>query len=378
MYIYLKTIITLNLISFAIGDAYIGLGLSIFVFILSLKFFKIRYSALFIISLFFIFTILKFLTYNSAFIQLQVLRFNFSILFYWLFFHNFRGESNFNKSIKLIILYLVIFNFVEAILINIIPNFSLLPGIDKQALSNAGLLYGNRYKRAYGLGWNPGVTSTILVSLLYYYIHYIKKLKSIKSILKNRYFLYTIIAILLNQSGTGILILILAVLITLIIFKKYKTIIIFSLILLFIFFLPDINEDTPILFRLNINYYSFLFNLKVDQFVNSYNWAELSNLEMLMGADLKPGQSAGIGNDTGWVPIIFMSGIVGLIIYLLFIIVNFNFKNKIPIILILISSFHYGTAWYPLGALVLALFLNIDSKEISIYKDIIVKNKNNK
>ena len=119
-------------------------------------------------------------------------------------------------------------------------------------------------------------------------------------------------------------------------------------------FISILLVGTDVAFKkLSLYYMSFLFQYKIDQVALYFD-------DLLL--DYALGSNKNIetmGGDFGWVYFILYYGLFGLLLFFIFILKNLNRSNFLPIILLVVSSFHYPTVFFFCGQVIFAYLLNI-------------------
>ena len=259
---------------------------------------------------------------------LYVLRFFWGWVFFYLFF-----SSGYRFDLLFLLRILSVLVVAEAVIINTAMSAADLPNYPDYELARSHFSSEGMYQRPYSFGGSASVTSAILVSIMAYL-----RLNLRESFLP-------ITAIISCMSGTGFFLLFL-----LSIFRLSKKIIFFLLLPLasYVFF----NGE---LVKFSIGYSTELFDLKLDQYLNS-NIMKMTE-DVLFGGGLV--QVGSIGGDFQFLSFLDLNGIIGLFIVIITLVLNLNRLNWFPILIILLGTLHYGVLFYLPGQFFFGYFLSM-------------------
>ena len=309
---------------------------------------------LLILVLFFTAIIAFFLYGLSNVLNLYI--FHWGFIFYFLFFKNFRELFNNRK----IFFTLIFISIIEGILVNTIVDPTLLPNYPSYEKSshftNLSLAGGTGFQRALSFGGNASVTGVLIVAL--FTTLPFSKLKLFVSS----------IAIVFVASGSGFLSFILSIYSSLKKLKNWALITLLSIVsTLGIFFINIFFKDVAKYFYKGSFYYlSFLFNQKLERV---YSTLDNMDFNQIIFGSLNYFDAGGDFSSLGFFK---CHGIVGLIIITLFVCLNLSSKNRFPIFLIILFTFHYHIVFSTPGQLIFGFLLSLKNEKD--FKKIEIKN----
>lgn len=302
-------------------------------YLCGLKIFKVR---LCLFDWFFVLFLLAILLSNllvfDPILVFTRFRFYFGFFVFYMFFKS--GEDFPVRSVLLSLLVLVP---IEAFVINTfispynMPNF---PSEEMTSHFNPG-----GYQRPYSFGGNASVSSSIFIILL--------SMVSISSIRKY----IAITCVFIFSSGSGLISLFLLYLL-----KRIRVVLYllgFISIVIFIFHSSIINYIDSLGLKVNSKYMLFLVEFKLEQMTehfhgfSQFNYA-FGNLEAL---------KEGYGGDFGWLFFVLGFGYVPFIILNIFILSKSTKNTIIPIIIAIVSTFHYPVIFFLPGQIILGYLL---------------------
>ena len=256
-----------------------------------------------------------------------VFRYFWGFIFFYYTFNNIHYFFNRN-----VLFYLVIIVIIESILINTIISANQLPNFPDTESGATHFAESGSYQRPYGFGGNASVLSVLLVIFLYL-VNFTKLQKYI-----------TYFSILICASGTGYFAFILYFL------NKIKW---YYNLLLIICLIPIIYFS--FFSKISIEYITTLYDYKIFQFSNEFTlsgffWGEKNLVDQNE-----------LGGDFAILNFIKYNGLVGVLIYAIIILTNINFKNRMPIIIMILTSLHYGVIFSFPGQLIFGYLLSYHS-----------------
>ncbi len=256
------------------------------------------------------------------------------IRLYWgfiLFYLLFKSGIKINADKLLIILSLL--TIAEAVLINTIISAQYLPNFPPAEAASHFVSEG--YQRPYSFGGNASVTSVILMAFL------------AVSSLGWRGKTVVISAVSVCMSGSGF---IAAIIYFLARSSRILYLFIIPIIILVIYF-GDI-------YKISLGYISYLFDFKIEQIRN-----EISPDFLLFG-DALQAADGGAGGDFAALIFLKYNGLAGLFLFFIFLALNINKLNWLPLLILIVGTFHYGVVFYYPGQLALGYFLNLKPDSI--------------
>ena len=334
-----------------INTSLISIGLAILMLCLFIQ--KLKLS---IIELFLILTLLGYITItlilsDNTIVPLKNFRFWYGIILYLILFKIFDPQRFINMNFVRLLFAMII---AEAILINLIIDPSLIysgPGSENYAF------YGFYY-RPMSFAGNASLSVSALIVLF----------ASVDALNRSKMYLFDwlilILCVCLLHSGIGF------VLITIFLIYKalsinmikayYVFYFIFSVfiisILIYLYVILTVSLDNIIYQKISPNYFSRLFTSKIELYYSHF--VEASFMNILLGNQINS-LSPNTTGDFGWLILIQTLGVFGFILYLGIIISYLGKNNKqfIPIILLMIATFHYPAAMTAAGQVILATLL---------------------
>lgn len=340
---------------------YIGVGFFAYplIVILTLLAQKIRLNKqdLLIIFLGVIYSLIK-LTFDISIYNWALIgMYSFGFLVYYVFFKSFNETTRFN--IRKLLFCLSLITIVEAFLVNTFVSVAVLPNYPDPNQANVYTAFFGFYQRPYGFCGQPSVTSSVLVAMMALQEDRLEANTWIHKLAE----VLPIASVLLCASGTGYL-----ALTVFFVLNKVRKAYIFVIIpvLLFIYFavlgfLEDLVISTP-LAKVSPAYILFLWNFKLEQIFETYNLTNYDMFQVFFGKTFAKGEAIPIGSDFGWINSLYVSGILGLAIIIIFIVMHVNKRNYQAIIVLSITSFHYATIFNIVGQAVFAYALTIKNR----------------
>lgn len=259
------------------------------------------------------------------------------IIFYFIFKANVVNEKMLGNAFVL----LCVITLVEAILINSVISAITLPNFPVADASMTDFAIPGNYQRPYSFGASATVGSSLLVVLM-----------AISKVRGWRLWL-GVFTVFVFASGTGIFILLLFLLVK---YPKWMMKASFLLMLATLvmgYFLPQQTSDLFNLYNSKIGpeYLEFLIDFKLSQ-INEYIDA-LDTYMIFFG-----GLGEYRGGDFGFLAFILANGILGLLLFLMILFYRTNKKNRFPIFLIVLSSFHYPVMFFLPGQMIFGWLLS--------------------
>lgn len=265
---------------------------------------------------------------NGLFNGLYIVRYYWGFLLFYLIF-----RSGIQIDVEKLLLFLSILTVIEAVLINTVISVEMLPNYPPSGSMNHEI---GAYHRPYGFGGSASASSLILAALLA-----VSKLgwkgKSL-----------SVVAISACMSGSGFIGLFIYLLAT-ISLRWYLLLVPLILGVMFSGGVYHISSD----------YISFLIDFKLSQLSD-----QLSLGHLLIGQPLD-GSVEGPGGDFATLGFLLLNGLVGMSIFLIVLVVNINPKNWLPILIMLVGSFHYGAIFYLPGQFIFGYLLSYNSSTSS-------------
>lgn len=320
--------------------------------------FKISKIDVLIFSLFFIFLILKTIQVDLLVLD-SITRYYLGVLFvyYYLKFN----KININIDTLIILFFIIV--LLEAIIINTLLNpFQYLPNYPKNVFENDVSLghvtkFMGFYQRPYSIGMNASCSSTIMCGLL---LNRTALIKSNNLIDRKFIELIGFTTILLFASGVGLTLYFFYYLYKLNLFTKKRFIyFIFIILLLYNFynlFISFFSEDS-ILQKVSSGYINFLYEFKIGQIIDVFDILQEKSNSFWFGQFFENKSQVIIQSDFAWNNFFQCTGVIGLSIFILFISNKLNFYNSLPVLLLLLSAFHYGGIFTLPGQIVFANLL---------------------
>ena len=295
--------------------------------------------------------LLVLLVYQSTYISIYEVMNDFRYFWGWIVFFNiFKDNLIEKKFIRGLLIFLSLVTIIEVIAINFILSPENLPNFPKgeQHIEQYTMAAQGEYQRPYSFAGIPTVGSVMLVIMMA-----ISNLNGWK-------FWLTTLAIFLIGSGTGICSFLF------IFFIKYKYLFLkFCIyIILIMFLLYNLNYLDYVINLINqkigIDYISYLFNFKlmqIQKLIQNANFIEFI-FGGINGDDLK--DWIGHGADFGYLSLFAIYGFTGCMVFFYFVLRNINRANRLSLIILLLSSFHYGVISTIPGQMLFGLILAIN------------------
>lgn len=266
---------------------------------------------------------------------LTTFRFYFGFICFYLYF-----KSGRNFPVNSIFIFLIIIIPAEALLINTIVSPYNMPNFPSEEMTSHFNPGG--YQRPYSFGANSSVSSSILVVML--------SMIAISNVKKYA----VLVCVSIFSSGSGMISLILLLLLKR---KKLFFILLFSLFILALIFSADIFFilDGYISYKISLTYIFFLFEFKLGQISNFFNGFMFyqylfGNVDFIKD---------GYGGDFGWLYFILGYGYVSFFLLVCFVLSKVNKRNFIPILIALISTFHYPVIFFLPGQILLGYLMSM-------------------
>lgn len=279
------------------------------------------------------------------------------IIYYFLAFYR--------PSIDLDHLICVFFVLVlcEAILINTIINpFQYLPNYPKNVFENDITIghvtkFMGFYQRPYSIGMNASCSSSIMCGLLLNRALMINK----NQIVENWFIEFIgFLTILMFASGVGLTLYFFYYLYKKQLFTR-KRVFYFIVIaaLLYNFYIPfiDFFDSDSILQKVSTGYMNFLIELKIVQFIDVLELLYIEPNSIWIGQFFSTKSDVIIQSDFAWCNFFQCAGLIGVGIYIVFVIKKSCIFNYVPITILLFSALHYGGIFTLPGQIVLANIL---------------------
>ena len=265
---------------------------------------------------------------------IYVIRFYWGFLLFYLAF-----KSGIQLQVDKLLIFLSVLTIIEAVLVNTVISAEGLPNYPVTGAYGHFADPGG-YQRPYSFGASATVTSVVLTALL------------AMTDLGWRSKLLAFTAISACMSGTGFVVLFVYLLART---AKILYFLLMPAIVCLVYKGSELGLD-----KISIEYFSFLYDFKMDQIRD-----QISSQSIFIGVPLKEGVD-GPGGDFAFLTFIQFNGLVGVLLFLIFIVVNTNKKNWLSLLIILLGAFHYGTIFYLPGQLILGYLLNLNSEPPSM------------
>lgn len=291
---------------------------------------KINRKDFFYLIILTFFLILKVLISDSELIDvLNVVRFYFGFVIFYLVFKTLQ------ISLQKFFIFFLIVTLIEVVLINFFIDPKLMPNFpSEEAYSH----FSTGFQRPYSFSGNASVASTLIVVLgLLYAVNLLKKL-------------FVFINVIIFSSGAGLFSYVLSLF-----YKKklFKILLIFSLLITVLIFFS--KSQLPINSKVSYDYINLLWEYK--QYQINAELVNFSTLELLIGS-IDKAVISGYGSDFGYLYFYKSFGLIGVIFLFWIIIRSLNKKNFFPLIILLLSSFHYPVIFFLTGQIIFAYLLN--------------------
>lgn len=336
---------------FAIFHYYTGF-IGFFGYMMSLRAFNrplLKYEIIFGLTLLLFFIVQYFRWREEALVHAR---------FFWgwfLFYFAFKGVHLSNTFFKRILIILSLLVIVEACLVNTVVSVSAMPNYPSgiESVSSGHYTAPGAYQRPYSFGGNSSVTPVLLLSLM------------VLIPLGFWSTLLPLLAVLISASTTGYL-----VLFIFIVLKLRKHLNLFRLLILIL----SISSGVLILFTYNKAFYNFI-SIKISfaylAFIYEYiniQWLEAVNFptfwDFLFGNNYIPyNATVGFGSDNGAFSFIFLNGFLGVLLFLSFIAITLKEKCILPVVLLIIGTFHYPVIFFIPGQMLFGYLLSRKSEE---------------
>jgi hypothetical protein len=270
-------------------------------------------------------------------------KYYFGFVIFYIFFRSNIYRTNIKlDQLLLIISLLTIF---EAILINTVlpaqfmptyPKWMIIDEISKNSITLS-------YYRPYSVGWNASITSSFILVLLSFRQSTLSSRRT-----TNRHFsnisIIAYIAIFACASATGILCFFLYI----ILHSNYKNVRLYILLgLIYVgyatfFWTDEYNRSKSIIPMIQWGYIQSIIELKLAHVIG-YNIFEWTYYELLLGHSFHKGILPPMMGDNGWAQFIYTNGFLGLAILMVFLFKSMNPVTWRPILILMVSTFHYPT-----------------------------------
>lgn len=261
----------------------------------------------------------------------------YDIRYYWgfLLFYLIFNKLNVKINVDKVLWFLSALTIIEAVLVNTVIPASFFPNYPSGEGSLTHIAEIGNYQRPYSFGGNASVTSAILVALL----------SASKIDWRGR--VAASIAIISCMSGTGFIAL------SIYIFSKTSRLVCLWLISVLIGLI-----SSNLIYKISAEYIYYLFQFKVEQITE-----RLSLNSWLIGDSLS-GVVDGVsklGGDFAFLGFIQYNGMVGLLFFIFIIYLIVDKRNIIPVLIMIIASFHYGVIYYYPGQIIFGYLLNLNN-----------------
>ena len=245
-------------------------------------------------------------------------RYHFGFIIFYLYFRNFNSNINFRPFF----IFLLLITIVEMILINTFIDPRLMPNYPEyDYVNNFSTHFNFDWQRVYGFAANSSILSTHLIVLF--------SIINLQVLILPLFFV-----ILLIGSGTGLV----SLTIYFLFFLKKNIIkflfIILPLLLIISILFYDNNKFLIFNKIFSINFYT-LVDTKILFLSNFFN-TDITNI--FFG-----NINENIGGDFAWASMLTSHGFISLIIIFFFMGSKCNKDNFFPIMLLILTSFHYYT-----------------------------------
>lgn len=297
-------------------------------------------------------------TFDLSFVySINTIRFYFGFIIFYFFF-----KQNSTFSFDNIFKYLFILIIIEAILVNNFINAWDLPNYPTYMVNGKVTGHfateGFNYQRPYSFAAMANVTAPLMIAIF-----------ALLKLTKKIHFFLLIILTMVMMSGTGFL----ALTVLLILKREYFLILLALSCYLIALYFIDNELVNLISSRVGIDQISDLISLKYNQLfsniidermnnesiislINIFNQFQLHNV-LFGGLDILAREQLGSGGDFAWLWVYICFGLISIIFFILLIAININRENFIPIIILIISTFHYPVIFYLSGQIVFAYCL---------------------
>ena len=267
----------------------------------------------------------KLLLTNGFFEGVMTIRYFWGFIFFYLFFcHN---KFTFNEYF---IIFLAGSVVLEAVLVNSyiaaasLPNY---PSAQESPEQDSHLAQEGNYQRAYAFGGNATITSVLLSNFAY-----LSQSSNVKNLLR--------LTSLLCASGTGVIHLV---------FSNVKNI--FSKKTFVLVILAVIIISSNLFPKVSSSYIIDMYNYKIHQIQE-----EFSSLALLWGIS-QFDSGRGLGGDFSMLSFLEYNGVIGLFLLFFLPYRSYNHIYRKPILLLLLSSCHYGVIFSLPGQVVFGYLL---------------------
>jgi hypothetical protein len=351
-----NTVITILILSIGLG-----VGYHVYLFVVLLYFctcFKkgitVRNKDILIYLLLFILVIIGFST-NPFIHQIKITKNYFGFFLFYLLFN--QNNTPFRINLHKLLLLLSILYIAEAVLINTIVPPNYFPNSPPDFRPGHYTKILGFYQRPFGLWGNPSMSSTIIVSLIAASDKLLVRHKTVK--------LLAMFAVLLSLSGTGY------VLLGAYLFfsaeGKYK-ILIGSLLAIVYSLLVNLQATQWLVSRITPEQLVLLGQIVLNQFLTVYYVFDQSLSSIVFGKTFLPTESVPFADDIGILPFIMVNGVLGLLIWVLFLTKRINRVNWLPVFILLLGTLHY-TALFQVGGQIIFGYILSRSYTKDIFKE---------
>ncbi|AQS38837.1 hypothetical protein Sps_03719 [Shewanella psychrophila] len=279
-------------------------------------------------------------------LSITTFRFYFGFIVFYLFF-KVEGEL----PVKAIMLFLLMIIPMEAILINTILPAQMLPNFpDASAHSHFNI---GGYQRPYSFGGNASVASSLLVVLMSMYV--------LSRIQKSAF----IGCMLLFASGSGFFSLLTYFFLRL--FKFFVLLLPLVIILIGAFHQEVLGIIDSLGLKFNSGYVEILIEFKRQQFMSHFTGFTIvdyifGNIDSL---------AEGYGGDFAWLYFVLGYGLLSFCILIGYILSKITRSTAIPIIVILVATFHYPVIFFLPGQILLGYLMSrksVNSNYVEVLK----------
>ena len=205
-------------------------------------------------------------------------------------------------------------------------------------------LADHSFARAYGFGGNASVTSVLLIAL--------------GTILYAGKYMRDIVTLGLATSGSGLVILLIKL--TLAIKKRYMFLTMGSLVVLFFGILGvtlniGSTYDIGAFSKFSVTYFDYLIDFKYEQYLNVME--KTNELQLIFGRDFM--SSSIRTGDFQALDFLAFNGLFGAGMLILVVVKFMNKYNRVPLLCVLIASFHYQVIFSLPGQILFAWLLTV-------------------
>ncbi|WP_445946123.1 hypothetical protein [Shewanella sp.] len=310
------------------------LGMLSYFCVFSLKLKKVKLSLFELLFLVYLFSLLLYSLAVSldSFYVISIFRFYFGFFVFYVYF-----KTGKEIDFKLIFLVLLIIIPLEAVLINSVISPHSMPNFPSEAAVSHFNPGG--YQRPYSFAGNSSVASSILVVLL--------SMLSFSPLFS----LLAFINVIVFSSGSGFISY--ALLFFLKNVKFYIFTSFFTVILVGMFFSNIIDFVDSLGIKVNSAYILYLIEFKIEQISYQFDGFTIGHLFFGNIDSL----TDGYGGDFGWMYFVLSHGFLSFFILIAFVLSKVTLRTIIPILIILISTFHYPVMFFLPGQILIGYLM---------------------